>query len=175
MTLEIVRPALLAESRLITQLVNAAYSPKPGAASGWTHEAGWVAGNRTSQRQIEETIMDENAVILLGLKQSAVLACVRLEFSGEVCHIGMLAVDPTQQSKGIGKQMLQQAERFAVEQFGASKLHLQILAGRRELLPFYLGMGYQLTGILEEFPHSVSAGKPKVADLKVELLEKYPS
>ncbi|CAG9934233.1 GNAT family N-acetyltransferase [Candidatus Nitrotoga arctica] len=118
MCIDTFRIASNSDSEVIAKLVNEAYRPESGA-SGWTHESDLVAGSRTSASQIAETLSKLNSVILVGLKDSKIVACVQVEKDRSNSHIGMLAVRPALQGVGAGKQMLFQAERYAFDVFGA--------------------------------------------------------
>ncbi len=114
-----------------------------------------------------------DSIILLGLKDSATVACVHVEKVGGYSQIGMLAVHPRLQGAGIGKQMLAHAERHAVENFGAEKFLLRVVTGRPDLVAYYQRRGYQPTGVAIDFPLAGGVGIPKVPDLKIAVLEKY--
>lgn len=84
----------------------------------------------------------------------------------------MLAVNPRLQGINLGKHMLAQAEALARTRFGSKKFILVVVSARSELIAFYLRRGYQRTGGLMDYPLSAAVGTPRVADLKIERLEK---
>lgn len=155
----------------IVKLVNMAYRPESGV-SGWTHESDLVSGNRTNDSQIMEIMSKPDSVILISLKTSEIVACVHIEKIGKNSHIGMLAVSPALQGVGTGKQMLTHAEMYASVNFGSEKFIIVVVSSRIELISFYLRRNYQKTGILKEYPLSAGVGTPKLANLKIEVLEK---
>lgn len=155
----------------IVQLVNKAYRPESGV-SGWTHEADLVSGNRTTHSQIMAILSKPDSVILIGLSTSEIVACVHIEKMGNNSHIGMLAVSPALQGHGIGKHMLTHAERYASVNFASEKFIIVVVSARSELISFYLRRNYQKTGVLKEYPLSAGVGTPKLANLKIEVLEK---
>jgi N-acetylglutamate synthase-like GNAT family acetyltransferase len=55
-----------------------------------------------------------NSVILVGLKDSKIVACVHVEKDRSNSHIGMLAVNPALQGAGAGKQMLFHFRKMSV-------------------------------------------------------------
>lgn len=165
------RTATTEDASAIAQLVNEAYRPEPGAR-GWTHEAELVAGNRTNAGQVQALIAKKSSVILLGLHDQDMVACVHLEKEGNDTHIGMLAVRPGLQGTGAGKNMLAYAEDYASHHFHAEKFVMVVVSLRKELLAFYLRRGYQQTGIVTPYPLDAEAGVPKLADLKIEVLHK---
>lgn len=171
MSMDAIRTANAADAKAIARLVNDAYRPQAGHR-GWTHEAEFVAGARVRVDQIEHAVAREDAVVLLGLQGPVIIACVQLEQKGVRCHIGMLAVAPTLQGKGIAKQMLAEAERYALTVFSAEMLTMLVLSPRRELIDFYLRRGYQSTGVTMEYPQTTEAGIPRSEGLRIEVLEK---
>lgn len=171
MSISVFRTANKLDAEAIARLVNQAYQPKADAA-GWTHEADLVDGGRTSVRQVAEIIAAPDSLMLVGLKGLEVVACVHVEREGKHCHIGMFAVNPALQGAGVGKQLLAYAEEQASLVFGAQKLVMFVLAARTELIAYYLRRGYQKTGVALDYTQLADAGKPKLAGLKVEVLEK---
>ena len=159
------------DAEAIAQLVNKAYRPETGTA-GWTHESDLVSGNRTSVGQVDEVLSKPDSVILIGLKDSEIVACVHVEKNGSCSHIGMLAVNPKRQGAGAGKQMLAHAEKYANENFGSEKFIMVVVSSRSELIAFYLRRGYRKTGTVKDYPLSADVGTPKFSNLKTEILEK---
>ena len=171
MSMDTFRTANKSDAEAIAQLVNKAYRPETVAA-GWTHESDLVSGNRTSVGQVEEVISKRDSVILVGLKDSEIVACVHIEKDGSYCHIGMLAVNPMLQGAGAGKQMLAHAEKYANESFGSEKFVIVVVSSRSELIAFYLRRGYRKTGTVQDYPLWAGVGTPKCSNLKTEVLEK---
>jgi GNAT superfamily N-acetyltransferase len=159
------------DAEAIAQLVNKAYRPET-ATAGWTHESDFVFGNRTSVIQVEEILSKPDSVILVGLKDSEIVACVHVEKDGIYSQIGMLAVNPKLQGAGNGKQLLAHAERYANENFGSEKFIMIVVSLRIELIAFYLRRGYQKTGTVWDYPLFAGVGIPKYPNLKIEVLEK---
>ncbi len=126
----------------IAKLVNKAYRPHP-AESGWTHESGLISGNRTSIGQAVALIFELGSAVLVGLKESRIVACVHVKKDGGQTRIGMLAVNPLLQGLGAGKQMLAHAERYANSNFFPEKFVMAVISARNELISFYLRRGYK--------------------------------
>lgn len=162
------------DAESIAHLVNKAYRPETGAA-GWTHESDWVSGDRAGSDQVAEVMSKPDSIILLGLKNSEIVACIHVEKDGGHSHIGMLAVSPKLQGLGVGKQILAYAEKYAHENFDAEKFIMTVLSSRTELMAFYLRRGYQKTGVVQDYPLSAGVGTPKFLGLKIETLEKLHS
>ena len=171
MRIDAVRAATLQDAARIVKLVNEAYRPAP-ESGGWTHESALVSGPRASDAMIESAITADDSTVLVGLGNQVILACVQIEEHGDASHIGLLAVSPMLQGSGVGKKMLQHAEDFAIENYGANKLVLAVVASRSELAAFYVRRGYQKTGAVADYPKAASVGTPLRSDLKVETYEK---
>lgn len=164
------RVATAADAEAIACLVNRAYRPA-SAERGWTHEADLVAGERTSAMQVAGLLRPDSTVLLL-LVGGKVAACVHVERSADVCGIGMLATEPKWQNRGLGKRMLEHAERFAVEVCAARRLRMSVLSSRPELLAFYERRGYAGTGEQAAYPVGAGVGIPRSETLHVLSLEK---
>lgn len=171
MSIDTFRIARKSDADAIADLVNGAYRPEIDAA-GWTHETHLVAGKRTHMGHIAQLLARPDSVILVGLKNLELVACVHIEKNKTGTHIGMLAVKPLRQGLGLGKQMLAHAEKYAHACFNSEKFILQVISARSELIAFYRRRGYQPTGEIRAFPHSADVGKPISDELSVEILEK---
>jgi predicted N-acetyltransferase YhbS len=68
-------------------------------------------------------------------------SCMYLEQRGERLYLGMLAVNPSQQGRGLGRRMMAAAERHAAS-LGCSAIDIRIVNRRTELPPFYRGLGF---------------------------------
>lgn len=156
----------------LVKLVNSAYQPAAGAG-GWTDETPYVAGSRTNAESLANLLNKPDSVLLLGLRDGQILASVHLEKTADHVHIGMLAVNPAWQDKGIGKQLLAYAEQYAMAHFQARKLAMIVIALRTDVIAFYQRHGYRLTG--ETIPYALLCGgtrDAKIDGLAFAVLEK---
>jgi GNAT superfamily N-acetyltransferase len=71
----------------------------------------------------------------------ALAACVYLERRGDRMYVGMLSVDPARQGTGLGRLMMDAAERRAAE-LGCRGVDIRVVNLREELPPFYRARGY---------------------------------
>ena len=128
------RNATLADVSAVVELVESAYRGT-GSRAGWTTEADLLDGQRTDEIEIREIISGSHSRIRLAQQHNAIehdpqqteararmpqhaltpissiVACVRIENAGDAGYIGMVSVRPTLQAAGIGRQLLQEAER----------------------------------------------------------------
>jgi len=68
-------------------------------------------------------------------------ACVYLERRGARVYLGMLAVHPAQQKRGLGRLLMSECERRC-RAWGATAIDIRIVNRRTELPPIYLQMGF---------------------------------
>lgn len=141
MNIDTCRTADSPDIHAIVQLVNRAYRPEVDV-SGWTHEADLVSGNRINADQVSALLAKRDSVVLVGVKNSEMVACIHIEKNGNHSHIGLLAVNPMLQGTGVGKQMLAHAEKYAREEFGSVRFIMVVVSSRPELIAFYLRRGY---------------------------------
>lgn len=155
----------------LVELINSAYRGE-SSKQGWTTEADLLDGRRTDGREILRLLSDADSMIVLCLSGADLLGSVHLQKSGEQVLIGMLAVSPHLQGRGIGKQLLQAAEMTAKETWAVKHFVMSVIPQRQELIAFYERRGYRRTGISKVFPENPELWTPKVDDLRLELLEK---
>jgi len=167
------RTANLNDVTALVQLVNTAYNPEPGLGS-WTDESGFFLGTRTSEQALKKLLVENDSVVLLGLHEDVIVACVHLEKSKNQGHIGMLAVNPAFQCAGIGKQMLAQAEAYASSRFNVEKFVLIVISLREELIAFYLRRGYHKTNRTIDYAQLYGeTSDAKIDGLEFSVLEKF--
>jgi len=155
----------------IAALVNAAYRGEP-SKQGWTTEADLLTGCRTDTEEILRLISSDDSMFLLCRAEAELIGSVHLQRQGEQVCLGMLAVSPPIQGRGIGKQLLEAAEQAAQETWSVNKSVMTVISCRNELLAFYERRGYRRTGVSKAFPVNPELWLPKVADLRLEMLEK---
>ena len=94
-------------------------------------------------------------------------------FGEDAGYFGMFSVVPDLQGRGIGKQMLTEAERIARDEWNVPVMRMTVIDVRDELIAFYERRGYHRTGIHKPFPYGDARfGLPKRDDLRFEILEK---
>jgi ribosomal protein S18 acetylase RimI-like enzyme len=152
----------------ICDLVNIAYRGE----TGWTKETALVSGQRSSVEEIEKTISDPAAHLLVAIENEQVLACICIEEKAGSAYIGLFAVHPQYQGSGLGNEVLAQAEKYASTKLVADKYIMLVLSQRVELIQYYERRGYRRTGDRQQYPRHLKVGTPMRDDLTVEYLEK---
>lgn len=114
----------------IVALLNAAF------AMEWD----FINRDRTSAPEIARHMTMGSFFVVDG-EEDALAACMYLEQRGDRMYLGMLAVRPGQQGRGVGRQMMAAAERQAAAR-GCGAIDIRIVNRRTELPPFYRSLGF---------------------------------
>lgn len=163
------------DAESIVTLINSAYRGET-SRHGWTTEADLLTGLRTEPDEVLSLISANTSQLLLCFDAEILLGTVTLEKCDHkaqpAAHLGMFAVHPQQQGRGIGKQLLAYAEHAAVENWGARSMVMSVITLRHELIAFYQRRGYQFTGQLKPFPAQSKLWTPLVSSLQLGIMEK---
>jgi len=162
------------DAEQIAALANAAYRGE-SSKQGWTTEADLLAGRRTETEEILRLIATDDSMFLLCKDGAELVGSVHLQKQADLVCLGMLAVRPSLQGRGVGKQLLLAAELAAQETWDVGKSVMSVIACRNELIAFYQRRGYRRTGVSKAFPVNPELWTPKVAELRLEILEKVLS
>jgi ribosomal protein S18 acetylase RimI-like enzyme len=164
-----------ADLAAIADLVNAAYRGSAGQ-QGWTTEADYIDGKRTSVELLTADLKAQPRAMLLGWRETAqgpLHGCVWLEpAQGSAWSLGMLTVRPGLQANGTGRRILAEAEA-AARRAGAESVRMMVVNIRHPLIAWYQRRGYALTGEAKPFPYGDNRfGAPRRDDLSFVVLEK---
>jgi ribosomal protein S18 acetylase RimI-like enzyme len=156
----------------IVALVESAYRGE-GSRAGWTTEADLLDGQRTDAAEVRALIDEPASRIVLAEEEGRLLGSVLVKDDHGSAYIGMFAVSPGLQGRGVGRALLTEAERVGRDDLGRSEARMTVLVQRHELIAWYQRRGYQRTGVHEPFPYGdPRAGLPRRADLQFEVLRK---
>lgn len=163
-------PATALDADELNVLVNSAYRGD-SSRRGWTTEADLIDGTRTDAALLAELLQKPETVILKYVEKGKTLGCVELRKDKGRLYLGMLTVQPDIQGKGIGKELLRAAERWARKQ-QCTAIFMNVLSVRHELIGWYLRHGYQVTNERKPFAFTDPRfGQPKT-QLEFVVLEK---
>jgi ribosomal protein S18 acetylase RimI-like enzyme len=159
----------------LAELMNAAYGGA-GDVAGWTHVKDFLVGDRTSVSALRAEIDASPQAQLLVIRNpttGALRGSVWLEpRSATLWYLGSLTVAPSEQNSGLGRRILDAAERRMAE-LGATQVVIDVLNVRGTLLAWYERRGYKLTGESHAFPYQDNRyGVPQRPDLAFLCLEK---
>lgn len=166
------RTACAADALTIASLVESAYRGDASRA-GWTTEADFLHGRRTDVSEIEDLLAGADGRFVLLERDEDVLASCYIERQGPVCYFGMFSVHPPTQGAGIGRLMLDEAERIARDEWASERVEMTVIDIRAELIAWYERRGYRRTGTTKPFPYGDERfGLPQRDDLRFEYLVK---
>ena len=178
------RVAKLADVDALLALVHSAYRGEPSRA-GWTTEADLLDGQRTDADDLRACMARERSIVLVTEQAdptapatATMRACAHIavdadEVEGDAGHLGMFAVSPQVQGRGVGKALLAEAERIVRDEWRLPRMRMSVIDVRDELIAFYQRRGYQRTGVYKPFPYGDERfGIPRRDDLRFEILEK---
>ncbi|MDD2699773.1 MAG: GNAT family N-acetyltransferase [Sideroxydans sp.] len=167
------RRAEAADVDAIVVLVNSAYRGDSSRA-GWTTEADILGGQRTDTEEIARLIAEAGSEFMLCVRDGEIVGSVHLlRQDADTAYLGMLVTRPGLQGQGLGSRLMDEAERFLKNKWGITRLQMQVITLREELIAFYERRGFKRAGIFKPFPADEPRfGLPKVAGLQFEVLEK---
>jgi ribosomal protein S18 acetylase RimI-like enzyme len=170
------RLATEADVLAVVALVESAYRGEASRA-GWTTEADLLDGPRTDAEAVRSVLSDSASCVLLAEDgDGRLLGSVVITDEGEsaaAVHVGMFAVRPTAQGRGIGRALLAQAEALGGGRFHRPLARMSVLAPRTELIEWYERRGYRRTGDRVPFHYdNPRLGLPRRDDLVFEILQK---
>jgi len=144
----------------LTELVNSAYRGE-SSRKGWTTEAHLLDGQRIDVETMTGYLLSPAIIILKYVNADhRIVGCVYLQARGQKLYLGMLSVKPSEQSIGIGRQLLHEAELLAF-QLGCMAITMTVISTRKELLDWYMRRGYKPTGEVVPFHNDEKFGIPK--------------
>jgi len=171
------RPAAPADVDAVVALVQSAYRGESSRA-GWTTEADLIDGVRTDADAVAAVVADPRSVLLLAVRPAipdagAVVACCHLRDDGGRAYFGLFAVRPGLQGGGIGRALLDEAQRRAVGAWDAGEMWMTVVSLRHELIYWYERLGFRRTGETQPFPYGDERfGLPRRPDLTFAVLAK---
>ena len=125
-----IRSASSQDTPAIVSLINAAFAM----------ERDFIDKDRTSAPEIERYMTTGTFFVADG-DAGGLASCMYLERRGDRLYLGMLAVNPSQQGGGLGRQMMDAAARHAAS-VGCGAIDIRIVNRRTELPPFYRRLGF---------------------------------
>ena len=165
------REARVDDAREIAALINSCYRGDSSRV-GWTTEADLLDGTRTNEFEVESLITTPGSMMLLCVEDKEIIGSVHLQHEGSSAYLGMLVVKPALQGGGLGRRLMEAAERLVRERWNVGKVTMTVFTVRSELLAYYERRGYRRTGRAKRFEAHAVHGTPRVEGLELEVLEK---
>lgn len=163
--------ATLEDIPALNKLVNSAYRGE-SSRKGWTTEVDLLDGTRTDENAIKTFFAETGSTILKYVDEGKIIGCVRLLKHGSQLYLGMFAVDPNVQNKGVGKKILIAAEEEARKQ-NCQSIDMTVISERRELIDWYKRNGYVQVGDKKPMVFDNPSGGIPKRDLYFITLEKF--
>lgn len=110
----------------------------------------FLEGTRTDEQRLAE-MMESGEFLIAQNGSGRIIASVYVEIRGSRGYLGMLAVDPAEQGKGLGRVMVDAVEEYCQNK-GCSGVDLVVISLRTDLPPFYRRLGYVETATEEFHP-----------------------
>jgi ribosomal protein S18 acetylase RimI-like enzyme len=158
----------------LASLVNSAYRGEY-SEQGWTTEASILGGQRTDSEKLAAMIaapLNQIEIAFNDESQKIIGSVHLIQELPDTLYFGMLTVEPTLQTLGLGKKMLEHLENIA-RGYKFKRIRFTVIPTRSELIAFYERRGYKATGKFEPFPEDdPKFGLPKVAGLILKEFEK---
>ncbi len=104
-------------------------------------ECGLVVPWNNPQLDIERKQTVQPELFLIGLVNDEIIATAMVGYEGHRGWVNYLAVKPKFQRQGIGKQIMEKAERRLLK-LGCPKLQVQIRNANDGVIKFYRRLGY---------------------------------
>jgi ribosomal protein S18 acetylase RimI-like enzyme len=158
----------------VDEIIDVVHSSYRGDSSraGWTTEADLLDGSRTDRNEVMSMITDPGSMILVCLDNDVIVGSVNIRQQGSACYLGMLSVRPQLQGSGVGRKLIDAAERRARAEWGSEKMEMTVFSVRSELVAYYERRGYRKTGEKRPFAGDDVHGTPRVEGLEFDVLEK---
>ena len=120
---------------------------------------GHAAETEMIESRIKELLDDASYYIAVYVKENAIVGFIHAQkydllYGGKGWNIIALAVNPREQGKGIGKELLLSLEHYAKDS-GASFIRLNSRADRETAHGFYEHLGYHCDKIQKRFIRSI--------------------
>ena len=133
------RLATAADAARIIAVVNAAFSIED-----------FLEGTRTDEVRLA-AMMEKGKMLLAEDASGKLVGSIYYELRGERGYLGMLAVDPADQGRGLARKIVEAAED-RLRAAGCDEVEIIVLNMRPDLLPIYRRFGFVQTGTTQFTP-----------------------
>lgn len=99
------------------------------------------------RQDIATKLAFQPGLFLVALREDRLVAAVMAGYEGHRGWINYMAVDPELQGTGLGRLIMDEAERRLVE-LGCPKVNLQVRGSNPEVIAFYQRLGYRIDDVV---------------------------
>ena len=110
-------------------------------------ECGLVVPWNDPQKDIERKMQVGSELFLVGQVGDDIVATVMGGYEGHRGWINYLAVAPQLRGKGYGRKMMAEVEE-RIGAMGCSKINLQVRTSNKDVLLFYVAIGYKIDDVV---------------------------
>jgi predicted N-acetyltransferase YhbS len=133
------RLATAKDAPRIIAMVNAAYSVED-----------FLEGTRIDEVRLA-AMMEKGTILMAEDNEGSLLGSVYFELRGHRGYLGMLAVDPARQGRGLSRRLVEEAEDH-LRAVGCDEVEIIVLNMRPDLLPIYRRFGFVEAGTMDFKP-----------------------
>lgn len=98
-------------------------------------------------KDIRRKLAVQPDLFLVGLLNDEIVASVMAGYEGHRGWINYLAVDPAHRRSGLGRAIMDEAER-RLREAGCPKINLQVRSTNAEVIEFYRSLGYAVDDVV---------------------------
>ena len=98
-------------------------------------------------RDIERKLAVQRELFLLAVRDGKVVGSVMAGYDGHRGWINYLGVDPERQRRGVGRALMDEAER-RLRELGCPKINLQVRADNEAAMAFYERIGFDQDAVI---------------------------
>lgn len=110
----------------------------------------FLEGTRTDEARLA-AMMEKGSILLAEDDEGRLLGSIYFELRGARGYLGMLAVDPAEQGRGLARTIVESAEG-RLRAAGCEEVEIIVLNMRPDLLPIYRRFGFVQTGTTQFTP-----------------------
>ncbi|PXF47185.1 Streptothricin acetyltransferase [Gracilariopsis chorda] len=135
----------------VVAMVNRCYR----STENWTNENAILEGVRICRDSLKYNAKQFDIFVVEDPESKAIVGCIKTGLTQDtvvaklpesVGCIGLFAVSPDFQSRGLGSRIMRFAENFCREK-GARRMALEVLSVRNDIIAWYERCGYTNTGM----------------------------
>jgi ribosomal protein S18 acetylase RimI-like enzyme len=120
-------------------------------------ECNLVFPQNDPKKDIQRKLNVNPELFLVGVVNNKIVATIMGGYEGHRGWVNYLAVFPSQQRKGYGRQMMESVE-VKLRAMGCAKINLQVRETNTEVIAFYKAIGYAVD-------HVIGMGKRLESDI----------
>ena len=99
------------------------------------------------KKDIQRKLKVDPELFLVGVTEKRIVATIMGGYEGHRGWVNYLAVSPTHQRKGYGREIMEHVEAILREK-GCPKINLQVRETNSEVITFYKSIGYAVDNVI---------------------------